>query len=115
MAVPKPLPSKGNRPAGRAMDGLADCADLVIVSPRTGAIERYQGRALQVEAAYRALGGLIDRLLEDTDDWLAHDPGRGADEFERLEFSNAQSTIADRMRESAAEVASAADALRSLL
>lgn len=104
-----------DRPAGRAMDGIADCADLVLVSPRTGPIERYRERGLQVEAASRALCLLIDRLAEDTDDWLAHDPILGADEVERISFATAQEAIFLRIKDTAGEVARTADELRGLL
>jgi hypothetical protein len=103
------------RPAGRAMDGLADCADWILVSPRTGPIERYRARALEVEAVTRTLNALVDRLLEDTDDWLAHDPLLGADEFERIAFASAQETIFAKVKDTAGEVAAKADELRGLL
>lgn len=107
--------SKVERPEGRAIDGLADLAELVLVSPRAATIERYRNRVLEVEAACLAILAVVDQVAGDTDDWIAKDPLRGIDEFERIAFASARDTTYLRLREVASEVASKADHLRGLL
>ena len=103
------------RPAGRAVDGLADLADLVLISPRSGPIDRLARKALEVEVDVRGLLIALDHLAEEADEFLARDPAIAVDEFERIEMGNAREVIYARLRDTTAEVATKADQLRGLL
>ena len=109
------LTSKTERPEGRAIDGLADLAELVLMSPRAVTIGRFRARVLEVEEACLGILAIVDQVAGDTDDWLVKDPLQGRDEFERIAFASARETTYLRLREVAGEVATKADTLRGLL